>query len=145
MNKPRFVVKKTLIARAGLCAAAAAAVLVAGCSSPDRPGHPYKAAAAARPSPIPSSPPIPERPSKIKHWGSFFGGVKGINYDPHAAPAAMTVPGTVAQIGSSNSTEYALLTNGVLYAWGLARKANWATAPGTTRSGRRSACTSPGA
>jgi alpha-tubulin suppressor-like RCC1 family protein len=119
MNKPRFVAKKTLMARAGLCAAAAAAVLVAGCSSPDRPGQPDKAAAAARPSPTPSSPPIPERPSKIKHWGSFFGGVKGINYDLHAAPAAMTVPGAVAQIGSSNSTEYALLTNGVLYAWGL--------------------------
>ena len=31
----------------------------------------------------------------------------------------MTVPGTVAEVGTSNSTEYALLTNGSLYAWGL--------------------------
>ena len=28
------------------------------------------------------------------------------------------MPGTVAEVGSSNSTEYALLTNGSLYAWG---------------------------
>ena len=31
----------------------------------------------------------------------------------------LTVPGPVAEIGTSNSTEYALLTNGSLYAWGL--------------------------
>jgi alpha-tubulin suppressor-like RCC1 family protein len=31
----------------------------------------------------------------------------------------MRLPGTVAQVGSSNSTEYALLTNGQLYAWGM--------------------------
>jgi alpha-tubulin suppressor-like RCC1 family protein len=31
----------------------------------------------------------------------------------------VTVPGTVAEVGTSNSTEYALLTNGSLYAWGL--------------------------
>jgi alpha-tubulin suppressor-like RCC1 family protein len=34
-------------------------------------------------------------------------------------PAGVTVPGTVAEVGSSNSTEYALLTNGSLYAWGM--------------------------
>ncbi len=31
----------------------------------------------------------------------------------------MTLPAPVAEIGTSNSTEYALLTNGSLYAWGL--------------------------
>ncbi len=31
----------------------------------------------------------------------------------------MTVPGTVAEVGTSNSTEYALLTDGSVYAWGL--------------------------
>ncbi len=30
----------------------------------------------------------------------------------------MTLPGTVAEVGTSNSTEYALLTNGSVYAWG---------------------------
>jgi alpha-tubulin suppressor-like RCC1 family protein len=103
------------MARAGLGAVAAVAVLVAGCSSPHLSGRPGQTAAADRPSPTP----IPERPSKIEHWGSFFGGAKGVNYDLRTSPAAMTVPGTVAQIGSSNSTEYALLTNGVLYAWGV--------------------------
>jgi alpha-tubulin suppressor-like RCC1 family protein len=42
-----------------------------------------------------------------------------VNYDLDSSPAALTVPGTVAQIGTSNSTQYALLTNGSLYAWGL--------------------------
>ncbi len=42
-----------------------------------------------------------------------------MNYDVASAPVALTVPGTVAEIGTSNSTEYALLTNGSLYAWGL--------------------------
>ncbi len=35
------------------------------------------------------------------------------------SPAAVTVPGTVAEVGTSNSTQYALLANGSLYAWGL--------------------------
>ena len=52
----------------------------------------------------------------VEHWGYFFGGSTG---DPDLSPAPVTVPGTVAEVGSSNSTEYALLTNGRLYAWGL--------------------------
>jgi hypothetical protein len=35
------------------------------------------------------------------------------------APVALNLPGQVAEVGSSNSTEYALLTNGTLYAWGV--------------------------
>ena len=31
----------------------------------------------------------------------------------------MTLPGTVAEVGTSNSTQYALLADGSLYAWGL--------------------------
>jgi alpha-tubulin suppressor-like RCC1 family protein len=57
--------------------------------------------------------------STIKHWGSFFGGKTGTNYDIQTSPAALTLPGTVAEIGSSNSTQYALLTDGRLYAWGV--------------------------
>jgi alpha-tubulin suppressor-like RCC1 family protein len=52
----------------------------------------------------------------VEHWGYLFGGSTG---DPDLSPVAVTVPGTVAEVGSSNSTEYALLTNGTLYAWGL--------------------------
>jgi alpha-tubulin suppressor-like RCC1 family protein len=55
----------------------------------------------------------------VEHWGTFFGAKGGVNYDTRTAP---TLPGTVAEIGTSNSTEYALLTNGHLYAWGLGTK-----------------------
>jgi len=55
----------------------------------------------------------------VKHWGTFFGGAKGVNYDTSLEPVPMTLPGPIAQIATSNSTEYALLTNGTLYAWGL--------------------------
>ncbi len=39
--------------------------------------------------------------------------------DTLTVPATVTLPGTIAEVGSSNSTEYALLTNGSLYAWGV--------------------------
>jgi alpha-tubulin suppressor-like RCC1 family protein len=61
----------------------------------------------------------PAPPSVVEHWGTFFGAARGVNYDTRTAPTAVTLPGTVAEIGTSNSTEYALLTNGRLYAWGL--------------------------
>ncbi len=56
--------------------------------------------------------------STAEHWGAFFGGGKGY-FGQAAAPVVVTLPGTVAKVASSNSTEYALLTNGALYAWGL--------------------------
>jgi alpha-tubulin suppressor-like RCC1 family protein len=55
----------------------------------------------------------------VEHWGTFFGASRGMDYDTRTAPTAVTLPGPVAEIGTSNSTEYALLTNGRLYAWGL--------------------------
>ncbi|HTS98846.1 MAG TPA: hypothetical protein VMI33_19735 [Streptosporangiaceae bacterium] len=107
MKKPsQFVVPKSRSVQAGLFAAVVAATaLTASCSS----GPDQRASALV----------IVERPSTVKHWGSFFGGTKGVNYDLGTSPAALTVPGTVAEIGTSNSTEYALLTNGTVYAWGL--------------------------
>jgi alpha-tubulin suppressor-like RCC1 family protein len=54
----------------------------------------------------------------VEHWGSFFGARSG-NFDVEAAPVTVTLPGPVAEVGSSNSTEYALLANGSLYAWGM--------------------------
>jgi len=57
--------------------------------------------------------------SVVEHWGTFFGAGRGVNYDTRTAPTAVTLPGSVAEIGTSNSAEYALLTNGQLYAWGL--------------------------
>jgi alpha-tubulin suppressor-like RCC1 family protein len=99
--------------------AVAAAVFTSSCSS-DSPAHRSSArsstsvasrssAAAADPASI----------GVIEHWGTFFGAARGVNYDTRTVPAAMALPGPVAEIGTSNSTEYALLTNGRLYAWGL--------------------------
>jgi alpha-tubulin suppressor-like RCC1 family protein len=99
----RNVMKRSLSAKAGLCAVVAGALLAGGCGS-----EPEAASTANRPV-----------TSTVRHWGAFFGGAKGVNYDLATSPAAVTVPGTVAEIGTSNSTQYALLTDGSLYAWGL--------------------------
>jgi alpha-tubulin suppressor-like RCC1 family protein len=54
----------------------------------------------------------------VLHWGSVFGTNTG-TLDTLTAPVSVTLPGTVAEVGTSNSTQYALLTNGSLYAWGV--------------------------
>ena len=91
----------------GTLAGAAAAVLAVAACSP----------AARQPARLTVRPVAPVT-STVEHWGAFFGG--GPGYSGRAAsPATVTLPGTVAKVASSNSTEYALLTNGELYAWGL--------------------------
>jgi len=87
--------------RARLCAVVAAGILIAGCST----AGPSSAGAV-----------VPSPTATILHWGSFFGDGEG---DLVKSPAVIRLPGTVAQVGTSNSTQYALLTNGSLYAWGL--------------------------
>jgi len=52
-----------------------------------------------------------------EHWGAY--GTKGKQYDRQLSPVAVSLPGPVAEVSSSNSTQYALLTNGSVYAWGL--------------------------
>ena len=51
----------------------------------------------------------------VDHWGAYIGTP---SRDVHVVPAPISLPGHVAEAGTSNSTEYALLTNGTLYAWG---------------------------
>jgi alpha-tubulin suppressor-like RCC1 family protein len=105
MERIRFSSRTAGSRRAGptLCAAAVAAVFLAGCAA----SHASAQLTAARPA-----------TSTVERWGSFF--ADGIpNTDTAVAPVKVSLPGTVAQVGSSNSTEYALLTNGSLYAWGL--------------------------
>jgi alpha-tubulin suppressor-like RCC1 family protein len=102
--------RRSLILKAGLCGAVAAVVLTGGCSS----SHSGKASVPAA-----KEAPVAEVPSTVEHWGSFFGASKDVNYNLAISPAALTVPGAVAEIGTSNSTQYALLTDGRLYAWGL--------------------------
>jgi|HubBroStandDraft_4_1064222.scaffolds.fasta_scaffold05314_6 alpha-tubulin suppressor-like RCC1 family protein len=55
--------------------------------------------------------------STVKYWGTFadVGAVAGMKLKPFP----VKLPGRVAEIGSSNSTVYALLTNGSVYAFGL--------------------------
>jgi alpha-tubulin suppressor-like RCC1 family protein len=56
--------------------------------------------------------------STVDHWGTFYGKARPGGDDTRLRPAAMSVPGRVVGIGTSNSTDYALLRNGKLYAWG---------------------------
>jgi alpha-tubulin suppressor-like RCC1 family protein len=56
--------------------------------------------------------------STVDHWGTFFGQHRPGGGDTSLRPVAVTVPGRVVEIGTSNSTDYALLASGALYAWG---------------------------
>jgi alpha-tubulin suppressor-like RCC1 family protein len=56
----------------------------------------------------------------VRHWGTFFGGTNTFTpEDMTTSPASLSLPGPVAEVATSNSTQYALLTNGSVYAWGL--------------------------
>jgi len=56
----------------------------------------------------------------VRHWGTLFGGGKTFEpQDTTTSPMPVRLPGPVVAIATSNSTEYALLTNGSVYAWGL--------------------------
>ena len=92
--------RRTAALCAGLCAAG---MLISGtvAAAATRPGAPAAVAAA-----------------RADHWGFFFGNHPPGNEDVRRAPTAIRLPGPVAEVGSSNSTEYALLTNGTLWAWG---------------------------
>jgi len=93
-----------------LAATAGLSVLLigtAGCSPSHPPGRRAPGTTVTRPA-----------TAGVEHWGSFFGGRPG-NFGTERSPVTVTLPGPVAEVGSSNSTEYALLTDGRLYAWGL--------------------------
>ena len=49
-------------------------------------------------------------------WGTMF---NVPNVATYRTPTAITLPEQVVQVGTSNSTEYALLTDGTVWAWGL--------------------------
>lgn len=56
--------------------------------------------------------------STVAHWGTFFGQHRPGGTDTRLRPATIKVPGRIAELGTSNSTDYALLGDGELYAWG---------------------------
>jgi alpha-tubulin suppressor-like RCC1 family protein len=117
----RAVAKRSQRVGAALCAVVAAAALGSGCSSalPLDPPSPAPHSASSPPSGD-NQPAVDTQSSSsvVKHWGSFFGARQG-NYDIQTAPVAVTLPGEVTEVGSSNSTEYALLSDGRVYAWGM--------------------------
>jgi alpha-tubulin suppressor-like RCC1 family protein len=86
-------------------AGVAAITLAAGCSSGGAGG-------------TKSPPRVTRITTTAEHWGSFFGGPPG-NFDTQASPTAVSLPGAVSAVATSNSTQYALLTDGEVYAWGL--------------------------
>jgi alpha-tubulin suppressor-like RCC1 family protein len=62
----------------------------------------------------------PSAGGTIKHWGAFVGGLTNpFPYDLQRSPVPLSLPGRIAEIATSNSSQYALLTNGSLYAWGV--------------------------
>jgi alpha-tubulin suppressor-like RCC1 family protein len=69
--------------------------------------------------PVATAAPARHRPSSstVKYWGGFadVSGVAGVELRPFQ----IHLPGPVDQVGSSNSTMYALLADGSLYAWGI--------------------------
>ncbi len=82
------VVKKVLVAGAGLCAAGAVIVIAGGPAQGSTEGM-------------------------IEHWGAYG------QIDKQFSPVPLSLPAPVAEVGSSNSTQYALLTDGTVYAWGV--------------------------
>jgi alpha-tubulin suppressor-like RCC1 family protein len=86
--------RRLLLAGTGLCLAGATAFAATG---------PAAAQDASGPT--------------ISHWGTFSAASNPV--DQHLSPVALTLPGRVAEVGSSNTAQYALLTNGSVYAWGV--------------------------
>jgi alpha-tubulin suppressor-like RCC1 family protein len=115
-SKLRAMTLSSQPAGPGLGALAAAMTVLAACSS----GHAPASAPVSPSMTAARSPAAAERTEapQVERWGSFFADGSP-NTDTAVSPVPVTLPGTVAEVGSSNSTEYALLTNGRLYAWGL--------------------------
>jgi alpha-tubulin suppressor-like RCC1 family protein len=81
-------------------------------------GVPVVVATAASAQSQPQAPAQPPSGYRIEHWGTYFGDTSKSDGDRTLSPASISLPGQVSQIGTSNSTQYALLTNGTLWAWG---------------------------
>jgi alpha-tubulin suppressor-like RCC1 family protein len=94
----------------GVLAAPAALVAAAGWSAP---------APAAQSVPAKPAHPAVSASAVVQHWGAYAD-LFTIR-DVRTRPVGLRLPGRVAEISTSNSTDYALLTNGQVYAWGLGK------------------------
>jgi alpha-tubulin suppressor-like RCC1 family protein len=109
----RTVMRRSRSAGRGLIGMIAVTLLAAACSSGNTAGQ---TSSSDQINSMANT--APAVTSTLRHWGSFFDSIFA-NADTLPRPATIHVPGTVKQVGSSNSTEYALTTNGTLWAWGL--------------------------
>ena len=64
---------------------------------------------------VPAPASAQQAPGTVDYWGAYIGG-DGKDVTP--LPVSISLPGPVAEVGTSNSTDYALLTDGSVYAWG---------------------------
>lgn len=55
--------------------------------------------------------PVAAAPGGVNYWGYLYGKAQ-------LSPAVISIPGTVVQVASSNTTLYALTASGQVYAWG---------------------------
>ena len=59
--------------------------------------------------------------NSVERWGSLAD-IPGVTFQKLLSPTPARLPGQVAQVATSNSTYYALLTNGRVYAFGMGNK-----------------------
>jgi alpha-tubulin suppressor-like RCC1 family protein len=95
--------------RAGICLALAAAGMAA---------LPLVAAAAPAQAHATAGRPRAVSQNRVQHWGYFFGEHARGTGDDRLSPVTIGLPAPVAQVATSNSTQYALLDNGTVWAWG---------------------------
>jgi alpha-tubulin suppressor-like RCC1 family protein len=88
------VIRRPLVVGLGLCALSVPIIATTSAAAQTQPG------------------------SQIEHWGSFFGDSRHADGDRTLTPTPINLSDQVAELGTSNSTQYALLTNGTLWAWG---------------------------
>jgi alpha-tubulin suppressor-like RCC1 family protein len=73
---------------------------------------------AAVPSSARAALPAGAARTQAAQWGSYFGDSVAAHRDTTLLPEAFTFQSRVIQVGSSNSTQYALLKDGTVWAWG---------------------------
>lgn len=100
MNSSRSVIKAVRTVAVGACTVVLPLAL---------------SGAVASASPVPGG--------TVKHWGAYLGGpIPPLPYDLQRSPVRLDLPGRITEIATSNSTQYALLANGTVYAWGLGNR-----------------------
>jgi alpha-tubulin suppressor-like RCC1 family protein len=75
---------------------------------------------ATAPAVMPAGQAVASTSQVAWHWGAFTGDANSADRDTKLSPAPVSIPdpNPVIQVGSSNSTEYALLADGTVWAWG---------------------------